>query len=269
MFKSRTLLLFSLSVIFALGAAMIANNWMQQQRGVAQAAVPDSRAVVVAAMDIPYGQMLEARHLKLQTLPVSAIPANTFVETADVVGKVVDQPILSGEILRAERVADALDGATLAALIDPQKRAIAVRVNDVVGVAGFLLPGNRVDVVATRKDDGNNNRVISRTVLRDIKVLAVDQTARTDKNDPVIVRAVTLEVTPQEAEDLTKARDEGNISLTLRNPVAEEVVAVAEPEPAPPPVRAKPAPKKVSRSYAPPSVIIIKGVEWEKQKVPM
>ena len=96
-------------------------------------------------------------------------------------------------------------------------RAMTVRVDDVVGVAGFLLPGNRVDVVAARKLQGSD-RAITETILFDINVLAVDQTSSQDKNEPVVVRAVTLEMTPQQAEVLVRAREEGRIQLTLRNP---------------------------------------------------
>ena len=178
------------------------------------------------------------------------------------------QDILAGDALRRERLSEHQEGATLAALIDPEKRAFTVRVNDVVGVAGFLLPGNRVDVIAT-KSEGKN--IKARTVLSDIKVLAVDQKARTDKNDPVVVRAVTLELSPKESEELARAREEGRIQLTLRNPLTEEtapkVVAEAAPvtEPAPEPVKKQPA----RRYSAPPSVIVIKGVDWERKRVPM
>ena len=96
-----------------------------------------------------------------------------------------------------------------ASLITPEKRAVTIRVNDVVGVAGFLLPGNFVDVISSV--DSGNRQVKTTTVLENIKVLAVDQTARTDDNKPVIVRAVTLEVTPKEAEKLMTETNRGSI----------------------------------------------------------
>ncbi|MEJ2694281.1 MAG: Flp pilus assembly protein CpaB, partial [Candidatus Thiodiazotropha sp.] len=98
------------------------------------------------------------------------------------------------------------------------KRALTVRVNDVIGVAGFLLPGNRVDVVATRRGSGKH-KTVSNTIVENLKVLAVDQSVSSDKNDPVIVRAVTLEVTPKQAELIVKATTDGNLQLTLRNPL--------------------------------------------------
>lgn len=108
------------------------------------------------------------------------------------------------------RVAEHLGGSTLASLIAPEKRAISVRVDDVVGVGGFLLPGNRVDVLATRQSDGSSNQAESTTILQNLRVLAVDQTAGTDKTQPVVVRAVTLEMSVKEAEVLVKAQSEGS-----------------------------------------------------------
>src|ERR1700686_4217002 len=110
--------------------------------------------------------------------------------------------------------------SALAANIAKDKRAVTVRVDDVIGVAGFLLPGNRVDVVATRKDD-RTSVIPSETILNNIKVLAVDQSAAANSNEPVVVRAVTLEVTPEEAETLLKGKAAGSIQLALRNPLDE------------------------------------------------
>ncbi|MBV0933494.1 Flp pilus assembly protein CpaB [Marinobacterium weihaiense] len=269
MFKGRSLLLLTLSVLLAAGAAIYTNAWLQQQLPGNTATAAQGTPVVYAAMDIPYGQAIERRHLTIKSMPDDLVPANSISDPAEVEGMVPLADILAGDALRRERLSDHQEGATLAALIDPDKRAFTVRVNDVVGVAGFLLPGNHVDIIAT-KNEGKN--VKARTVLKGIKVLAVDQKARTDKNDPIVVRAVTLELSPKESEELAKAREEGRIQLTLRNPQTEEpptpVVAEAPVvgEPAPAPV-AKPQPTR--RYSAPPSVIVIKGVDWERKRVPM
>jgi len=254
MLKTRTVTLFILSVAFAVGAAWIANNWISSQKTTVAKQEKVGQPVVLAALDIPYGHTIERRHLKVVMMPEDVAPVNSFRSVDDVVGKVSTNILLPDEIIRTERVSDHLEGATLAALIDPEMRAFTVRVDDVVGVAGFLLPGNRVDIISSRSRGKGN--VSSTTLLKDIKVLAVDQTARTDKNDPVVVRAVTLELTPREAEKLAEARGEGSIQLTLRNPVAEEPEQV---------VKAKP-----KRTYkAAPKVIVIKGTEWQSKKVPM
>lgn len=134
-------------------------------------------------------------------------------------GKIATFDILRGDIVRGARLSEHLGGSTLASLIAPDKRAISVRVDDVVGVGGFLLPGNRVDVLATKQTNGSNNNAVSRTILENLRVLAVDQTAGTDKTQPVVVRAVTLEMTTTEAEALVTAQTEGKLQLALRNPL--------------------------------------------------
>jgi pilus assembly protein CpaB len=148
-------------------------------------------------------------------------------------------------------------------------RALTVRVNDVIGVAGFLLPGNRVDVLSSRKD--TSRRAVTETILRNIKVLAVDQTASTEQNEPVIVRAVTLEMTPAQAEVLVKARTEGEIQLTLRNPLDQQPETEPEPEPEPKPatkpvVAQSAAPKSRPVSSRPTTVTVIRGTKVDKTK---
>ncbi len=141
-------------------------------------------------------------------------------------------------------------------------RALTVRVDDVIGVAGFLLPGNRVDILATKVD--RNKGATTRTILENIKVLAIDQQHQTNEDDPVIVRAVTLEVSPDQSETLVKAKEEGSIQLTLRNPGE---VKVAKPEPKPvvkkAPVVAK---KRVRRPPSSMTVELIKGTKVDKTK---
>jgi pilus assembly protein CpaB len=175
------------------------------------------------------------------------------------VGQVSTTKISRGEILVAERFRPHSAGSTLAALVDKNMRAVTVRVDDVVGVAGFLLPGNTVDVLASRKVSGK--RAITETILKNIKVLAVDQQATAEENEPVIVRAVTLEMLPKQAEVLFRARTEGTIQLTLRNPLEQEIV----PPPAPPKKRVvRRTPTK--RPPPPTEVIVIRGTTIGKTK---
>ena len=168
---------------------------------------------------------------------------------------------MKGEILLADRFAEAGDGSILATVVGENMRAVSVRVNDVVGVAGFLLPGNHVDVVTAYRE-GQETR--SETVVQNVKVLAVDQTASTDKNEPVVVRAVTLEVTPADAEKLVLAEQRGTIQLALRNPLTTAIVAVKvaqAPAPAPSPRRPQKAKPRVRTGPPPPdtSVTVIRG----------
>jgi len=239
MIKRRGFTLVLISLALALGAAWIARNWVQARLNAGGPAPDATMQVMVAAMEIPFGTKVEARHIKTITLPRNAQIGSHYDKPEDVIGLVAIQKVISGEILIRDRFADRQQGSTLAAIVKPDMRAVTVRVDDVVGVAGFLLPGNHVDVVEARMI-GTTQRAEAETVLRDINVLAVDQTAAQDKDQPVVVRAVTLEMTPHQAEIIVKAREEGKIQLTLRNPTEEpdstpDVVQVAQPAPAAPP----------------------------------
>lgn len=212
--------MFALSLMMALGAAVVAMNWMQEQGGENEA-LADATQVVVAALQVPFGTTVQASDLKMVTMPKDVVPPSSFNDVESVVGRVSNQVIYPGEVVLEGRVSEHMGGSALAALLDPGKRAMSVRVDDVVGVAGFLLPGNRVDVLSTKRN-GNRNDVESKTVLHNLKVLAVDQIASQERDGPVIVRAVTLEVTTGEAETLVQATQEGKVQLTLRNPLEKE-----------------------------------------------
>ncbi len=222
MIKRRAVTLVFVSLLLAVGAAWVANTWLQSRVMPAVEANADN-PVVVAAMEIPFGFKIDATRIKTVNMPPAAVPGGAFRSTQEVEGKIAKQTFVPGEVLIKERVAEHLGGSTLAAIVEPEMRAITVRVNDVVGVGGFVLPGNRVDVVASRRV---GDRAEAKTVLQDLKVLAVDETASTDKNDPVIVRAVTLEMTPPQAEVLVKAQQEGTVQLTLRNPLDHSAMKV-------------------------------------------
>src|SRR5215475_8277787 len=186
--KRRGLILIVISLAFAVTAAWIARNWVQSRLNAGPA--DPGQQVIVAALEIPFGTKVEARHLSTITLPRNAAVGNHYAKVDDVVGLIALQKIISGEILLKERFADRQAGSTLAAIVKPDMRAVTVRVDDVIGVAGFLMPGNHVDVVAAHLE--SNQRAVTRTVLHDLNVLAVDQTASQDKDQPAVVRAVTL-----------------------------------------------------------------------------
>jgi pilus assembly protein CpaB len=261
MIRKRGLVLVLLSLVMGVGAALVARNWVES-RSETVASESGDATVIAAAISIPYGTKVQNRHLKTVLLPEKSIPSGAIRNIEDVEGFVSTAEILSGEILFQSRFVEHNAGSTLAALVEPNKRAVTVRVDDVIGVAGFLLPGNFVDVVATRVER-KTKRASSETVLRNLKVLAVDQTAKTDENEPVVVRAVTLEMTPAQAEVLAKRKEEGTIQLTLRNPL-DTMVVEEKPE-------VKPAPKKpvrqaVRRRSNTTKVEIIRGTKVESTK---
>jgi pilus assembly protein CpaB len=261
MFKKRGLILLTLSLVLGFGAAMVARGWVAEQTSQDKA---DIATVVAASMAMAFGTKVEERHLKIIEMPKDSVPPGSYSALEEVIDKVTTQPIVQGEILMQARFVDQGDGSTLAALLDKNMRAVTVRVDDVIGVAGFLSPGNRVDVVAARKE---GRRAVTDTILQNIMVLAVDQKASTNDSEPEVVRAVTLQVTPDQAEILVRGREEGSIQLTLRNPLdeEEEVVEekVAEVKPAPKPkvvVRRQPTRPKTS------TVTIIRGTNVTETK---
>jgi pilus assembly protein CpaB len=211
-----------LSVIIGLGATIVAAGWISQRANVA------STKVVVAAADIQLGSRLNPQMLKTVDWPAGSIPAGAITKADALENRVVKTSILSGEPLLEAKLAPVGTKGGLSAVIPEGKRAMTVRVNDVVGVAGFALPGNYVDIVVNTQIEsggsGRGDRQISKIVLESILVLAVAQEANRDETKPRVVNAVTLELTPEQAEKLDLARSVGTLSLVLRNQVDKDGV---------------------------------------------
>jgi pilus assembly protein CpaB len=175
------------------------------------------KQIVVAVKALPAGATIDRGSVKLRGIPESAAPAGGFSRVEDVLDRPVINPIQPDEPVVEARIAAKGSGMGLAPLIPPGMRAISVRVNDVVGVSGFVLPGMRVDVLVTGRPP-NQQDTVTRTVLQNIAVLSAGQTIQTDgKSQSMVVPVVTLLVDPQEAEALTLANNEGHIQLVLRN----------------------------------------------------
>ncbi|MGZ8945551.1 MAG: Flp pilus assembly protein CpaB [Methylococcaceae bacterium] len=239
----RFIIMLSIALLLALLAAWVANGWIQGR------AAPDTTVpVVAAAVEIPFGVKLEESQVKVIAWPGNSVPQGAYSSLEQVIGRITINKFYPDEIITEKRISE--HGSTLSALIAKEYRAISVRVDDVVGVAGFILPGNKVDILAT-KTDRTTNQAITRTLLQNIKVLAVDQEASPEKEKPAIVRAVTLELKPEQAEIIVQAMQEGTIQLTLRNPldnyVADTTEKVAEVQPKPKPVAIIPAKKRVRK----------------------
>jgi pilus assembly protein CpaB len=221
----RALVMVIISIIIGLGAVVLASRWVNEQ------ATVQSSKVVVAATDIDLGTPLAPQMLKVADWPKGSEPAGAFNDI-----KVLDTRVLKTSVSRGEPVLEsklAPLGATggLSAVIKEGNRAITVRVNDVEGVAGFALPGNYVDIVVNTVDEmakaANGNNSISKIVLEHILVLAVAQEQNRDETKPKVVNAVTLEVTPEQAEKLDLARSVGTLSLVLRNQIDSSLAATS------------------------------------------
>ncbi|MDO9140898.1 MAG: Flp pilus assembly protein CpaB [Methylobacter sp.] len=249
--NKRFIIMLSIALMLAFSAAWMANRWVLGKT------VPDqAMSVVVAAVEIPFGVKLEESQVKVMAWPGNTTPKGAYSSKAQVVNKVTMNKFYPDEIITEKRISEYLGGSTLSALIAKDYRAVSVRVDDVVGVSGFILPGNKVDILATKKDR-SANEANTRTLLQNIKVLAVDQEASQEKEKPAIVRAVTLELKPEQAEIMVQAMQEGTIQLSLRNPLDDTVdsapleVAAAPPQPPKPKPMVKRQPKKRSLKIIP------------------
>lgn len=175
--------------------------------------------VMVAANDLQVGARVEDRDIRIITIPGSDLPPGAPRKKADVVGRGVILPISKGEFILPNRLAGENAGNGLPALIPPGMRAVSVRVNEVVSVAGFVMPGTRVDVLLTGAPTGGGEQQTT-TVLQNVEVLASGHTLeRTSTGEAQNAAVITLLVTPDDAQRLTLASSEGHIQLALRNPL--------------------------------------------------
>jgi pilus assembly protein CpaB len=218
----RAVLMVVISVGIGLGAVVLASNWMSNQAKVA------ADKVVVAAQDIDLGTPLTPQMLKVADWPKGSVPVGATEDIKKLDTRVVKTSLLRGEPVLESKLAPLGATGGLSAVIAKGNRAMTVRVNDVVGVAGFALPGNYVDIVVNTEDESvkadNVNKSISKIVLEHILVLAVAQEQKLDETKPRVVNAVTLEVTPEQAEKLDLARSVGSLSLVLRNQIDTSLV---------------------------------------------
>lgn len=209
----RAMIMLGIAVVAGLVAVLLASNWLRDQTsGIAT-------QIVIARTEIGVGERIGPQHLKLVNWPSDAVPPGAVSSIEALDGRVVKTNIQPNEPVTEARLAQKGTTGGLSSTIAEGKRAITVRVNEVVGVAGFALPGNYVDVIVNMQDDrqpGDRSQVISKMVLQKILVLAVAQETGRDETRPRVVSAVTLEVTPQEAEKIDLARSVGSLSLVLR-----------------------------------------------------
>ncbi|MEO5738148.1 MAG: Flp pilus assembly protein CpaB [Variovorax sp.] len=211
-----------LALLTGLTAAVYASGWVSRHGNIA------SNKVVVAVVDIELGSRINAQMLSTVDWPSGSVPPGAFNEPKDVQDRVAKVSVLRGDAILEGKLAPVGTKGGLSAVIAAGKRAMTVRVNDVVGVAGFALPGNYVDVMVNAqqdKDKGEEGRQISKTVLEHVLVLAVAQEAGRDDTKPKVVSAVTLELSPEDSEKLDLARSVGTLSLVLRNQVDKATVA--------------------------------------------
>ena len=278
--NSKPLLIIGLALFLALAAVLVAAKWMGEQ-GAA------GTRIVVAGADIGQGTRLVAANLQLLDWPAGSVPPGAITDIAQLENRISRADIGRGEPVLESKLAPPGTTGGLSAVVAAGKRAMTVRVNDVVGVAGFALPGNYVDILvnleSTALDNGARQPSISKIVLERILVLAVAQESNRDDTKPRVVNAVTLELAPDQVEKLDLARSIGSLSLVLRNQVdpqpantsgatRESVLGLPEAKPAPVAAAPRPAPsapRAPARAPAAPapadSVLVIRGLDAAPQ----
>ena len=180
-----------------------------------------TRPVVVAATDLEVGAELTKDSVRLIDWPTNAAPANVISDPDDVIGRGLVMPMIQNEPFLDLKMAPKEGGTGLPPAIPQGLRAVSVKVNEVIGVAGYVLPGTRVDVVATVSPTQQSTDMTSKVILTNVQVLAAGTKLEqgSDKDKPIAVSVVTLLVDPEQAERLTLASTEGKIQLALRNPL--------------------------------------------------
>ena len=238
------------STIFGLIAAYGVYDFLRTQRRAVEALRESTQDVVVASGEIPAGSTIDAKMLRVAKYPKASVPRGSFPSTNGLVGRIVAHGVVAGEPLLATRLAEG--GAILTAMLKPGSRAMAVKVNEIIGVAGFITPNDRVDVIANLERPGPEgpDKEVTKLVLQDKRVLSVSQTVEKAKDGkPKVASSVTLELTPEESEKLSFATTRGNVVLALRSANDRETaetkgVAVADLLPKPPVPKAVAAARK-------------------------
>jgi pilus assembly protein CpaB len=184
-----------------------------------------TQPIVVAAADLQLGSELRNEDLKVINFPKGQAPDGAFASTSEVLGRGVISAMVRGEPILPGKLASAEAGSGLPTVIPEGMRAVSVRVNEVIGVAGYVLPGTRVDVVATASPTNQQGDMTSKVVLANVQVLTAGTRMEQDqeKGKPVAVTVVTLLVKPEQAERVALASTEGKIQLALRNPLDQGV----------------------------------------------
>lgn len=231
----RNLIIVLVALLMGALAVYLANTYFSgvEQRNEKLAQDLNLNSIVVARVPLRYGDQITADKLKLVQWPASSVPQGAFTDirrlTADPEGaRVVLRPIENGEPILNAKLTGPGGRAVISATLPKDKRAFAIRVNDVAGVAGFVLPGDSVDVLLTRQpatEPGARAEQITEVVVQNVRVVAADQNADDASKDPQVSKTVTLEVDPVQAQKLALAGQVGQLSLALRNAANQETSA--------------------------------------------
>jgi pilus assembly protein CpaB len=230
--RSRIFAVLAIAVLTGGGLAYGTYNMMQNQPVSIQNA--PTQPVVVAAADLSLGSALKKEDLQVLAFPAGQAPAGSFSQPQELIDRGLIVSVVKHEPILASKVASKEAGAGLPPIIPDGMRAVSVRVNEVIGVAGYVLPGSRVDVIATASPTANVTDMTSKVVLANVLTLTAGTRIEQDQKDgkAVQVTVVTMAVTPEQAERLALASTEGKIQLALRNPLDQGAPATPGIKPA-------------------------------------
>ena len=229
--KYRPQIFFAGAVVIGLITSLLVVGWLRDAdlRHVAEAAIPmvSTGEVVVAKADLAWGTKLTPEMLQVVNYPAGNLPNGYYKNVEDLKDAVLLQNMMTNEpILRSKLASGTNVGSGVAAVTDPMKRAMSVKVDEVIGVSGFIKPGDHVDVMVTIEPDSKSQNPVAKMILGNLKVLAAGMQFENNGNekDPKPVQVMTLEVDIEEAEKLALASTQGKLRLALRNPLNVEKV---------------------------------------------
>jgi pilus assembly protein CpaB len=292
--RSTNSLILIVAVILGGFAAFLARGWLQSHstQADAQKTVP----ILVATDTLPFGAPIGAKDVREIDWPAQSSPEGAFANFAELTKngrRITLSPFVRDEPIISSKVSAPDQRASLSAIIEKGKRAVTVAVDDVRGVAGFIFPGDFVDVALTRTDNSAGPQNFSAVILQHVKVLAIDQMAGQRQEHPTVAKAVTVEVDPDQALRILLAANVGKLSLILRQPAevalgpdakvtdrdlfgTDEAQASANPSPpAVQPVAFQPDPPPAAPPPPPPppetttrKITVVRSVKSEQYEVP-
>lgn len=216
--KSRPWFMLILALTSGVVAALLALRYLRERTTPLMASEPRMTSIVLSARNLPVGALVTERDVKVVNWPGQAVPSGYVRSVKDVVGRGVITPVSENEPLLDSKMSTKDAGGGLPIIIRDGMRAMSVRVDEVIGVAGFVLPGTRVDVMLTLDKNPNRPQATTKTLLQNVQILAAGQSVTRDKEGkPQTVTVITLLVSPDDAELLALASKEGRLQLALRN----------------------------------------------------
>ncbi len=231
MFGNRNIIIIAIAALLGIIAVVVANSYLSGVEKSQERAAEQNRLVQIAVARVPmeYGTALTAENIRMVSWPATSVPAGAFQSTKALLGpeaRVALRPIEAGEPILPGKVTGPGGRASISALIEPDMRAVAVRINDVAGVAGFILPDDAVDVLLTRTPktevEGQIDPITD-VLLQNVRVIAIDQRANDKNNQTKVGKTATLLVDQQGAQKLALASSVGSLSLALRNAANQDV----------------------------------------------